>query len=124
MGNITTKSFLEKKERRDGVRICVMRRFKPDYDFDLWMPKLAPTEKLLIDYVKNKCISWKLFSQRYRRQVLAENTKQIKLIVHLSRFSNVTLVCWEKLASQCHRSLILEACLALTKPDIIYYGSK
>lgn len=89
-----------------------MRRFKPEYEFDIWMPTLAPTEQLLEDYVKSQKITWLKFSQEYKKQVLAKNKKYIQALVKLSEISNITLLCWEKSPHKCHRSLILEACLS------------
>ena len=115
MNNIYTKSFLDKINQKDGIRICVMRRFKPEYKFDMWLPKLAPTEKLLIDYVKKKKISWIEFSVKYKKQILQKQQKYIKLIIYLSKISSVTLLCWEKSPKQCHRMLIWEECMKYKK---------
>jgi uncharacterized protein YeaO (DUF488 family) len=108
MIKITSKSITLKKNKRDGLRICVMRRVRPEYEFDLWIPKLAPSERLLRDYVINRKINWEDFSERYKKSVLSKNRLLINLIIYLAKRHKVTLLCFERTAKFCHRSLILE----------------
>jgi uncharacterized protein YeaO (DUF488 family) len=112
MNNFTiqTKSFLEPKKRSDGLRISVMRRHKPEYDFDIWFPKLAPSEQLLKKYVKEKTIGWRVFSKEYKTKILTKNKKYIALLVKISKHTNISLMCWERDEKHCHRLLIKEAC--------------
>lgn len=112
---IQTKSFLEPKTRADGIRISVMRRHKPEYDFDIWLPKLAPSERLLKAYVKEKTMGWEEFASEYKRKILAKNMKYIKLIVAMAELSPVSILCWEEDAAYCHRSLVEAACLELAR---------
>lgn len=108
MRNINNKSVHVKKNKKDGMRICVMRRIRPEYDFDLWIPKLAPQEKLLKDYVISKKISWQDFSKKYKRQTLSKNKKLLKMLLILSKKSRITLLCSEKSYKKCHRKLIMD----------------
>jgi uncharacterized protein YeaO (DUF488 family) len=108
--NIKTKSFQEKKKKTDGLRVCVMRRIKPEFNFDIWIPKLAPTEDLLKNYVIQQKITWVEFKKRFNQIVLNKNIRLIELLIFLSKKQNVTLLCWEKSAARCHRSLILKKC--------------
>lgn len=110
MKNITTKSINEKKTKTDGLRVCVMRRIHPEYDFDIWIPKLAPSEGLLQQYVINKTIKWSEFEKKYKKNVLKKNIKLIQLLITFSRSDKITLLCTEKSARFCHRSLIIEEC--------------
>lgn len=110
MRNIVTKSIIDKKAKSDGLRICVMRRIHPEYDFDIWIPKLAPSEKLLKEYVINKTISWEEFSRKYKSLVVRKNTELIKLLVEISLKRKITLLCSEESPMRCHRRLIIEAC--------------
>ncbi len=98
------------KGKNDGIRVCVMRCIRPDYDFDAWIPRLAPPESLLKKYVIDKKISWKEFVPLFQKRVIDKNKRLIRMLVYLSKYSNVTLLCWEKSASRCHRSLLLKAC--------------
>lgn len=109
--NIVTKSLQLPKKPTDGLRVCVMRRIKPEYTFDMWIPQLAPSEKLLSDYVINKKITWEQFVPKYQKEITRQK-KLIRSVVQLSRVSKVTLLCWEKSARRCHRSLLLAACKA------------
>jgi len=107
---IKTKSFSDPKKKSDGLRICVMRRFKPEYDFDMWFPILAPSEKLIGQYVKDAVIDWKTFSIRYTKQTLSKNTIAIRCILMMLKVTNITLLCWEQEEDRCHRFLIKRAC--------------
>lgn len=115
MKNIATKSINNRKTNKDGLRICVMRRIHPDYDFDIWMPKLAPSEKLLKAYVINKTMGWEEFSRNYNSQVINKNAKLIKLICNISTKEKITLLCYEESPTRCHRRLIIEACVRVSQ---------
>lgn len=113
MKNIGTKSINKPKAKTDGIRICVMRRIRPEYNFDMWIPELAPSEKLLNAYVIDKQISWEVFSKRYTQERLlkARTKRLIETLVFLSRSSKITLLCGEVSAKYCHRSLIIKECI-------------
>ena len=64
-----TKSIQEKKQKSDGIRICVMRRPDKNEDFDIWMPILAPSHKLLDDSHAKK-IEWGEYVERFTKEVL------------------------------------------------------
>ena len=108
--HIRTKSLQTPKGKQDGLRICVMRRVRPEYDFDLWIPKLAPPEGLLKKYVIDKKITWNTFIPLFKKRVIDKQKRLIRMLIQLSRYSNITLLCWEKSAIHCHRSLLLKAC--------------
>ncbi len=108
--NITTKSIYSKIGKSDGLRICIMRRIKPEYKFDIWIPRLSPPEKLLKEYVINKQIPWKDFTKKFEKQVLKKNKTLLLFLIKLSSYSKVTLLCQEKSAKYCHRSLVLKEC--------------
>jgi len=115
MKNIKNKSINLKKSKADGLRICVMRRIKPTYDFDLWLPALAPQEKLLKDYVISKIISWKEFSKKFKKQTLLKNKRLLKMLLYLSNKNQITFLCQEKSPEKCHRKLLVEAIKKLSK---------
>ena len=106
MKKILYKSIHSSKSTNDGIRICVMRKIRPEYDFDLWIPKLAPSEKLLELYVINKKISWKEFKKKYQKQILVKEKKLIKILNILLLNNSITLLCGEQSPNHCHRILI------------------
>ncbi len=106
---LKTKSLQLKKNKNDGIRICVMRRIKSSYDFDLWFSKVAPSERLLRQYIIKKEISWKEFKPKFLRS-LKRSRKYIKFLINLAEDQDVTLLCWEKSPKQCHRRLVAEEC--------------
>ena len=102
---IGTRSILDSRCREDGVRICVMRFVRNFYDYDEWMRDLAPSIRLLDDY-RERRIGWDEFAERY----LKEMGEKKELIHELRRRSEggevITLLCWERDARFCHRSLL------------------
>jgi len=110
MSIIQTKSFQDPIGKKDGFRICVMRRFKPEYQFDCWLPVLAPTEKLLTGYVKNKTMGWKDFSAKYKKSVLDKNKVALEALLRIAEVTTITLLCQEPKETHCHRVLIKRAC--------------
>lgn len=113
MKNIATKSIHKKPNIQDGIRICVMRRIHPEYNFHIWIPELAPPEKLLEQYVIQKKMSWEEFSYQYIQKVLSKKRviNIIKTLVLMSQFEKITLLCTENSAKHCHRSLIIRECM-------------
>jgi uncharacterized protein YeaO (DUF488 family) len=110
---LQSKSIQAKKTSRDGIRVCVMRRVKPEYDFDLWLPHVAPSERLLQKYVIDQKITWEQFKPRFLRQ-LKKNKKYLDLLIELSKTYTVTLLCWEETPEYCHRRLVVEECLKIS----------
>lgn len=111
---LKTKSILEKKNQADGIRICVMRRIHPEYKFDVWIPRLAPSERLLKKYVIDKKITWEKFSEEFDKSVIKQNKSLISMLTYISKKKTITLLCAEKSVSRCHRALILKACKKTT----------
>jgi uncharacterized protein YeaO (DUF488 family) len=103
------KSVYDPIERGDGMRILATRfrghGMKTDR-YDVWMPSLGPSEKLLKDMLGG-AISWKDFTKKYRDEVLSSasidvNNRTIlnhgqkfslRLIRKLAEKQNVTLMC-------------------------------
>ena len=52
-----SRSIQEKTSFDDGVRICIMRKPNFDAEWDIWMPKLAPSLSLLKAYLSNE-VDW------------------------------------------------------------------
>jgi len=104
-----TKSVQAMKRKSDGVRICIMRRPGQETDWDIWMPRLSPSHKLLTEYHQNQ-MSWDEYCRRFRDEVLDKENEQLQILVDISRGHKVTLLCWEELPAQCHRRLVAEEC--------------
>ena len=118
---IRTKSVWSPIDRkRDGLRILATRfrgRGLPVGRYDVWMPSLGPSERLLRS-VQSGRISWAAFLQEYRRELFMDGpvdarSKSIKnhgqkftlrLLQTLSRRAPVTLMCHcAEDQSRCHR---------------------
>lgn len=75
----------------------------------IWRPNLAPSELLLAKY-KDGTISWNVL-----RETFLSETKTNKLlkdglqeVIELSKDKDVFLICYEKDATTCHRSILRE----------------
>ncbi|MBI1982362.1 MAG: DUF488 family protein [Candidatus Levybacteria bacterium] len=102
-----TKSIQAKTNKQDGIRICIMRRIKPEFEFDIWMPALAPSTRLLKTYHEGK-IEWKEYEKRFIKTVLSKQKKYLKIILDILKKNSVTLLCWEETPERCHRRLTAE----------------
>jgi uncharacterized protein YeaO (DUF488 family) len=110
---------------KDGLRILVARfrgRGMPATRYDVWMPSLGPSEKLLRSYLAGTT-SWDEYKRLYRselfesssldkRNVTIKNHGQkftLRLIKRLARQGNVTLLCHcAEDQLHCHRHLLKE----------------
>ena len=121
---IKSKSVWSPIERRqDGLRILATRfrgRGMATTRYDVWMPSLGPSERLLRDVQDGK-ISWATFATRYRAELFADgpidaqcrtikNHGQkftLRLLKRLARSGHVTLLCHcAEDQEQCHRHLL------------------
>lgn len=118
---IRTKSVWSAIDRkRDGLRILATRfrgRGMPTSRYDVWMPSLGPSERLLRSGQSGR-ISWARFVTEYRRELFMDGpvdarSKSIKnhgqkftlrLIKKLARKGAVTLMCHcAEDQTRCHR---------------------
>ena len=121
---LKTKSvFSPIERRRDGLRILATRfrgRGMPASRYDIWMPSLGPSERLLRAYLGGR-ISWAKFSAAYRSDLFMDGpidsrSRTIKnhgqkftlrLIGELARTGRVTLMCHcAEDQDRCHRHLL------------------
>ena len=121
---LTTKSVDSSIDREaDGLRILATRfrgRGMPSDRYDVWMPSLGPSERLLKSVQAGK-ITWAKFAREYRAELfmdgrIDERSHTIKnhgqkftlrLIERLSRNAPVTLLCHCAEEQQhCHRHLL------------------
>lgn len=108
-----------------GFRILVTRfrgRFLPKSAYDVWMPNLGPSEKLLRRILKDE-ISWTGFSRAYRQEMLGAGTTEpgnrvirnhgqkytLRLLARLAAERDVVLLCHcAREEPHCHRHLLAE----------------
>jgi uncharacterized protein YeaO (DUF488 family) len=120
---IKTKSVHGPIEPGDGLRILAARgrgRGLPSDRFDVWMPNLGPSEELRDAILAGK-ISWAQYSRRYLKElretggVDARNQRiknhgqkfTLRLLQHLAKKQNVTLLCHcAEDERHCHRHLL------------------
>jgi len=113
-----TKSIQDQKELSDGIRVSIMR--KPCGEFDLWIPSLSPSQKLLDDYHTKK-INWDEYECKFLLEMNnnLDATKMMKLLLEISTFSLVTILCWEETPEKCHRRLIAKLMCTINNKAII-----
>jgi len=121
---LKTKSVWTAVDRkRDGLRVLVARfrgRGLPASRYDIWMPSLGPSERLLRG-VLSEAVSWPRFAREYRKELFLDgpidkrsrtikNRGQkftLRLIKQLARNRPVTLMCQCAEDEQhCHRHLL------------------
>jgi uncharacterized protein YeaO (DUF488 family) len=120
---LKTKSVRSRQHRSDGLRILVTRfrgRGLPGNAYHVWMASLGPSERLLRRF-QGGSLSWGAFSRAYRAELfmpaaLDARNKNIKnhgqkfalrLIKHLARAGNVTLLCHcDEDQKHCHRHIL------------------
>jgi uncharacterized protein YeaO (DUF488 family) len=123
---VKTKSVQSTIEPGDGLRILAARgrgRGLPSDRFDVWMPNLGPSEELR-DAILEGRISWREYSRRYLKElqeaggVDARNERiknhgqkfTLRLLQHLAKKQNVTLLCHcAEGERHCHRHLLKAA---------------
>jgi uncharacterized protein YeaO (DUF488 family) len=127
---LKTKSVWSPINRKaDGLRILATRfrgRGMPAGRYDVWMPSLGPSERLLRAGQAQR-ISWAEFASGYRAELFMDGpidlrSKSIKnhgqkftlrLIKKLARSKNVTLMCHcSEDQEQCHRHLLRKLILS------------
>ena len=113
----------ELEPEADGLRILATRyipRGCPRARYDVWMPNLGPSERLLKEY-KAGAVPWTEFCQAYSAEILGggevepanpriRNRGQkftLRLLGHIARTQPVTLLCHcAEDEAQCHRHLL------------------
>jgi|SRR5208283_293300 len=121
---IKTKSvYTPISRQRDGIRILVTRfrgRGLRKGRYDVWMPNLGPSERLLHSYHGGK-LTWAKFSRQYRHELFLaspidkvnrtiKNHGQkftLRLLQALAKRGTITLMCHcAEDESNCHRHLL------------------
>jgi uncharacterized protein YeaO (DUF488 family) len=112
-----------RRTRGEGLRLGTVRRLprgvrKADYArrdyFDLWLPELAPSAKLLAyaNAAPWTAARWRKYSGTYLREMREPSARRLlDLLARLSRRTNFSVGCYCEDEKRCHRS-ILRALLA------------
>ena len=91
-----------------------MRRPDSWAKYDIWMPILAPSHKLLDD-AHAKIIDWRSYEKRFNKEVIKGQKKYLKLLIEMALKHKITILCWEKTPEFCHRRLVAEECKKINK---------
>lgn len=102
----------------EGLRLGTARRpprgvRKADYArlnyYDVWLPELAPSEKLVRFALSQPWTDqrWRQYSRRYRSEMKAPAAgRLIELLARLSRQTNFSIGCYCEREDRCHRSIL------------------
>jgi uncharacterized protein YeaO (DUF488 family) len=107
------------REEEEGLRIGTVRRpprgvRKEEYSsknfYDVWLPNLSPSEHLLKEALAAKDEkSWKAFKRKFLAEMkLPEARNDLDLLAALSHRTNLSIGCYCKDESRCHRSILRE----------------
>lgn len=99
-----------------GYKVLITRYRPPGMKayWDEWCPALSPSKELLWAF-KDKKISRKEYIGRFKREIWSrpDAIEKLKELFAKSKTVDVYLVCYEKDAAHCHRSILLEMAHAL-----------
>jgi uncharacterized protein YeaO (DUF488 family) len=106
----------------EGPRLGTVRRpprgvAKTDFArldyYDVWFPNLAPSAELVreaLDAADDR--AWQAFSRKFRREMSEpDRSRELDVIAALSHHANLSLGCYCKDESRCHRSVLRELLL-------------
>jgi uncharacterized protein YeaO (DUF488 family) len=105
------------RKANEGLRIGTVRRpprgvpkmqfAKLDY-YDVWLPVLSPSQKLVTFALQSKDEkSWKDFERKYRAEMnQPDAARVIDLLARLSHQTNFSVGCYCENEMRCHRSIL------------------
>lgn len=105
---LRTKSLRDPVDRHDGLRLLVTRYARwPAKSWNRWDRRLAPSPNLLRAF-KHEGLRWRDYRFRYLAEVRhSEDAQQaLQEIASLARRKNVTLLCFCRDESRCHRGIL------------------
>jgi uncharacterized protein YeaO (DUF488 family) len=126
---LKTKSVYSPVAENDGLRILATRfrgRGMSANLYDVWMPSLGPSEKLLKAVQAGKT-TWPAFTRDFKKELFLDGPidsrnatiknhgqkSTLRLIKAMAREGNVTLMCHcDEDARQCHRHILRELILS------------
>ena len=112
---IRTKSIYALKNESDGVRILITRYWSRGIkkeNVDKWYKDLSPSKELLQNYKANK-IEFQLFEKLFREEIRVNmNVHDLcrGIAMEAAEGKEITLLCYEKEESNCHRKIIKQLC--------------
>ena len=111
------KSVYDPPEPSDGKRILVMRAWPRGISkskVDVWMKELG-TPKELVSKWKAGRITWEEFAKGYVKSLKGKESL-LDDLANESRKGTLTLLCTDKDPRRCHRWLIKQAVVRLSRP--------
>ena len=119
---LTTFQIGTLAKRGQGLRIGATRRpprgvpknrWVADGYFDVWLPALAPSAKLLGELKKydlDNPARRKAFFDRYERELLsnAESRQTVEFVAHIAARIPIAIGCFCQDESRCHRSRLFK----------------
>jgi len=105
------------RKAKEGLRVGTVRRpprgvpksefAKRDF-YDVWLPNLAPSEKLVKEAkAAHDEKSWSRFERKYRSEMNAPDTARIlDLLASLSHQTDFSVGCYCVDETRCHRSIL------------------
>ena len=112
---IKTKSIYALKDKSDGIRILITRYWPHGIkkeNFNKWYKDLSPSKELLRDYKEHK-IEFQVFEKLFREEITRKkhvNDICRSIAKEASEGKEITLLCYEKEESNCHRKIIRQIC--------------
>ena len=106
------------RAKNEGLRLGTVRRLprgvkKTDYAkldfFDLWLPELAPSERLFAQARSAPMTParWAKLAKGYRREMQQPSAQRLlALLARLSKQTNLSVGCYCEDESRCHRSIL------------------
>jgi uncharacterized protein YeaO (DUF488 family) len=107
------------RKRGEGIRLGTVRRPPrgvPKSDFarldyyDVWFPNLSPSAELVHEALAAADErEWAAFSRKFRREMSApDRSRELDVLAALSHQTNLSIGCYCKDESRCHRSVLRE----------------
>ncbi|HUI78618.1 MAG TPA: DUF488 family protein [Bryobacteraceae bacterium] len=107
------------RKRGEGLRIGTVRRPPrgvPKSDFarlnyyDVWFPNLSPSAELVRKALGAEDVKeWAAFRRKFRREMSAHDAcRELDLLAALSHHTNLSVGCYCRDESRCHRSVLRE----------------
>ena len=112
MGKLYTTYISNMKHIPKGMLTAIIMRMPPasimKMEDAIHVPQLSPKKEVLLAYKESE--DWDVFVEKFNEQLYTddETMQYIELLMEGLDHNDVCLVCCEKDASRCHRSLIAE----------------
>jgi uncharacterized protein YeaO (DUF488 family) len=116
---IKTKNIYEPSGPEDGCRVLVMRfwpRGVKKGKIDCWEKELGTSPELIKKW-KSGSINWPDFSKQYINS-MSEQKDKIAQLAQRAKKGPITLLCSCRDAGHCHRELLRQLVVSLTKKKV------